>query len=182
MSVDGSQLVARARGAVERTFVGGTAPPAEEAWWSEPAATFVTLTRGGELRGCIGSVSPRRPLLEDVEHNARAAAFQDPRFAPLRPEELDAVRFEVSLLGPLEPLEFTDEADALRQLRPHVDGVVLTWQDHRGLFLPQVWDQLPEPARFLAALKRKAGLSPGFWAADVRLERFEVHKWKEPRE
>ncbi len=177
--MDGQQLVVRARGAVERSFSGAAPPPADAPWWSEPAATFVTLTRGGELRGCIGSVSPRRTLLDDVEHNARAAAFDDPRFAPLRSEELGDVRFEVSLLGPLEPIRFVGEADALRQLRPHVDGVVLTWGHHRGLFLPQVWEQLPEPARFLAALKRKAGLRPDFWAADVRLERFEVHKWKE---
>ena len=164
--MDGAQLVARAREAVERSFSRTEARPADEAWWLEPAATFVTLTRGGQLRGCIGSVTPRRGLLEDVEHNARAAAFQDPRFSPLRADELDAVRFEVSLLGPLEPIRFTDEADALRQLRPHVDGVVLSWQRHRALFLPQVWDQLPEPSRFLAALKRKAGLSPDFWAQD----------------
>lgn len=181
MSMDGERLVARAREAVTRSFSGAASPSADEAWWSHPAATFVTITRDGQLRGCIGSVRPRRPLVEDVEHNARAAAFEDPRFAPLRSEELDHVRFEVSVLGPLEPVTFVDESDALRQLRPHRDGVVLTWGHHRGLFLPQVWDQLPEPEGFLAALKRKAGLRADFWDRDVRLERFEVHKWKEGR-
>ncbi|MGB7500992.1 MAG: AmmeMemoRadiSam system protein A, partial [Azonexus sp.] len=87
-------------------------------------ATFVTLTQRGELRGCIGSLEAWRPLLDDVQENARNAAFRDPRFEPLSADELPVTRVEVSLLTPPEPLTFTGEADALAQLRPDIDGVI----------------------------------------------------------
>ena len=89
-------------------------------------------------------------------------------------------RVEVSLLTPAESMTFTDEADALAQLRPEVDGVIFSAGRHRSTFLPQVWEQLPEPAVFLARLKQKAGLPPNYWGPDVRLERYTVKKWKEP--
>ena len=146
----------------------------------ENGATFVTLTQRGQLRGCIGSLEAWRPLLADVQENARNAAFRDPRFAPLRAEELPVTRVEVSLLTPAEPMAFTDEADALARLRPQVDGVIFSAGGHRSTFLPQVWEQLPDPAEFMAHLKQKAGLPASYWGADVRLERYEVLKWKEP--
>ncbi len=144
-----------------------------------PGAVFVTLTRNGQLRGCIGSLEAWRPLAEDVRKNALAAAFRDPRFKPLGIEELPATRVEVSLLGAPETMIFNSEADALAQLRPDIDGVILTAGRHRATFLPQVWEQLPEPATFLARLKEKAGLSASYWGPDVRLERYAVTKWKE---
>jgi AmmeMemoRadiSam system protein A len=140
---------------------------------------FVTLTERGELRGCIGSLEAWRPLHDDVVANARAAAFNDPRFAPLRAEDLSGVRVEVSLLSPAQAMSFTSEEDAIRQLRPGLDGVILEIGRHRGTFLPQVWESLPEPRQFMAQLKRKAGLPPNFWSADVNLSRYSVEKWKE---
>ncbi len=156
----------------------GTAS-AQWGWLAEPGATFVTLTRHGELRGCIGTLEAHRPLGVDVRENALAAAFRDPRFMPLSRVEFDDIRVEVSLLSPTEPLEARDEPSAWAALRPNVDGVVFEYGHHRSTFLPQVWEQLPEPAEFLAHLKRKAGLPAEFWAKEVRLSRYSVSKWKE---
>lgn len=144
-----------------------------------PGATFVTLTEGGRLRGCIGTLEAWRPLIEDVRANAVAAAFCDSRFAPLAAAELPAIRVEVSLLGASTPLDFRDEADALAQLRPAQDGVILSCDGRRATFLPQVWDELPEPREFLTQLKRKAGLPPTYWSERIALSRYSVHKWKE---
>lgn len=151
----------------------------QENWLDEPGASFVTLTRYGELRGCIGTLEAHRPLGVDVRENAVAAAFRDPRFMPLTLAEFDDTRVEVSLLSASEPLSVASEQDALALLRPNVDGVVFEYGHYRSTFLPQVWEQLPEPAEFMAHLKRKAGLSADFWADQVRLSRYTVSKWKE---
>lgn len=140
----------------------------------EDGACFVTLEEAGRLRGCIGSLNPRRPLKEDIAKNAVAAGFEDPRFPPLTAEEYEKVSIEVSVLGDPEPLEFTSERDALARLTPGEDGVILSWGPHRATFLPQVWQQLPEPEEFLAALKQKAGLPADFWSADLQIETYPV--------
>jgi AmmeMemoRadiSam system protein B/AmmeMemoRadiSam system protein A len=144
-----------------------------------PGASFVTLYGAGSLRGCIGSLTAQRALADDVEANALAAAFRDPRFRPLAVDELASLRVEVSILSAAEPLHCRDEADALRQLRPHVDGVILECGPRRATFLPQVWEQLPERAAFLAHLKRKAGLADDFWSPELHLSRYSVRKWQE---
>lgn len=177
----GAALLVRARNAIAAEFgILAAAPEPDHPRLKEPGATFVTLTQDGELRGCIGSIEAWRPLDQDIRANACAAAFRDPRFAPLTRQELPRTRVEVSLLTRPEPIAFADEADALRQLRPGVDGAVIEYGGHRGTFLPQVWESLPEPKDFLVHLKEKAGLPPDFWAQDVRLLRYEVTKWKEP--
>lgn len=145
----------------------------------EPGATFVTLMQDDRLRGCIGTLTPERSLAEDVCQNACDAAFRDPRFAPLRIEEWSVTRVEVSLLSLPQPLCCKDEADALAQLRPGIDGVIFVAGSRRATFLPQVWEQLPVPSEFLAYLKRKAGVPAGYWGPDVQLQRYEVLKWKE---
>ena len=123
-----------------------------------------------------------RSTVELLGFHAPLAAFHDPRTRALRPDELDLVRFSVSILGPCTPLPFSNQADARARLRPRVDGVILAWHGHRGLFLPKVWESLPEPAAFLDNLKRKAGLAPDFWHPDIELERFEVLEFDELRE
>jgi AmmeMemoRadiSam system protein A len=173
-------LVSLARAAISGRF-GLNVPVREEAGFlQQPGATFVTLKRNGQLRGCIGSLSVHRSLIEDVRANACAAAFQDPRFKPLRFEELNSIRVEVSLLSALQLMAFRDEADALSQLRPGIDGLVLECGRNRGTFLPQVWESLPEPQAFLRELKRKAGLAADFWHPELSLSRYTVAKWAEP--
>jgi uncharacterized protein len=137
-----------------------------------PGASFVTLRRRGDLRGCIGSLEAHRPLVVDVAENAFAAAFRDPRFAPLRADELADLELHVSVLSPPVELEFRDEADLLRQLRPGTDGLILTVDGHRGTFLPSVWESLPRPEQFLAQLKRKAGLPVEYWSPSLRVQRY----------
>ena len=175
----GAALVTLARNAIGERFgiaaVGVVSQPALD----RPGATFVTLIQDGELRGCIGSLEPRRPLSADVSANAVAAAFRDPRFPPLATHEFLATSVEVSLLSPPQAFAVFDEADLARQLRPGVDGIVLQYEARRATFLPQVWDMLPEPREFIAALKQKAGLRQDFWAAGVNVARYTVIKWKE---
>jgi hypothetical protein len=175
----GQALLIRARNAIGAEFgLPAVAEPDDPAL-AQPGAVFVTLTQQGELRGCIGSLEAWRPLREDVRANARAAAFRDPRFRPLAADELVRTRVEVSLLTPAVPIEFADEEDALRQLRPGLDGVILEYGSQRGTFLPQVWESLPDRREFFAHLKRKAGLPSGFWAEGIKLFRYEVQKWQE---
>jgi uncharacterized protein len=180
-AVEGDVLLAIARGAVAERFGATEMLVPERSWLSSLAATFVTINSGERLHGCIGSVEPRRSLLEDLRHNAVLAAFHDPRTRPLRADELDLVTFSISLLGPCTPIDFDDEADARRKLRPQIDGVILSHAERRGLFLPQVWQTLPDAGAFLDNLKRKAGLPTSFWSDEVTLERFEVTKFEELR-
>ncbi|MEW6119201.1 MAG: AmmeMemoRadiSam system protein B [Pseudomonadota bacterium] len=175
----GATLLSLARSGIAACFAPAPQPAFSSGWLQQPGASFVTLTRGGALRGCIGTLQAHRPLGDDVRENAVAAAFRDPRFAPLSRAEFEQVRVEVSVLSPSEPLAVANEAEALDRLRPHVDGVVFEYGHARSTFLPQVWEQLPEPADFLAHLKRKAGLAADFWSDTVRLSRYTVTKWKE---
>ena len=181
MSTDalGQALLTIARNAIAREFGMAGREFAPQPELAQTAATFVTLTQKGQLRGCIGSLQAHRPLAKDVAENAVAAAFQDPRFAPLRREELAGTRVEVSLLDAPQSMQFADEADALAQLQPGVDGLILTLGPRHATFLPQVWEQLPAPRDFLAHLKLKAGLPADFWDGRIRLARYGVQKWKE---
>jgi len=175
----GPALLARARNAIAARLGQPAVAEPDHAALKEPGATFVTLTQDGELRGCIGSLEAHRPLDRDVVANAVAAAFSDPRFPPLTLAELPRTRIEVSLLTAPQAMRFDDEADALGQLRPHVDGVILVAGHRRATFLPQVWEQLPDPRQFMAHLKQKAGLPADWWSSEVQLQRYEVRKWKE---
>lgn len=131
--------------------------------FQERRGTFVTLTRNGQLRGCIGHITAQAPLIESVRENALSAAFRDPRFRPLSADELDRIAIEVSVLTEPQPLTYTSAADLLAKLRPGVDGVILKKGYHQATFLPQVWEQLPRKEEFLAHLCMKAGLDPEAW-------------------
>lgn len=179
-ATDGSTLLRLARAAIADRLGWHYAAGPDHPSLDQPGATFVTLHKAGRLRGCIGSLQAHRSLREDVRANAQAAAFNDPRFEPLRLEELREIDIEVSLLSPQEPMAFVDERDLLSQLRPGLDGLVLQHEGYRATFLPQVWDTLPEPAQFLCELKRKAGLAPDFWHPAIRFARYGVQKWAEP--
>ena len=175
----GNMLLSLARSSIaeEFGFISHDLPRTD--WLQAPGAVFVTLTLRGQLRGCIGTLEAHRPLIDDVRHNAIAAAFQDPRFAPLTAAEFESVAIEVSLLTPSQPMTFQDEADALVQLRPNIDGVIFEYGRYRSTFLPQVWEQLPQPQQFMAHLKNKAGLPTDFWSPIVRLSRYSVQKFRE---
>jgi AmmeMemoRadiSam system protein A len=176
----GPVLLALARASIasalgQTCFADQSAP-----WLREKGACFVTLKQYGELRGCIGNIEARHSLLEAVMVAARGAAFKDPRFPPLSASELAITRIEVSLLSALEPMAAISEAEALSNIRPHVDGLLLESGRHHGVFLPQVWDSAPDARDFLGLLKLKAGLPPDFWSNEIRLYRFQVAKCSEP--
>lgn len=181
MSIDplGHALLTIARNAIEKEFGMKSRTVTPHPDLAKQAATFVTLTQKGQLRGCIGSLEARRALAMDVAENAISAAFRDPRFPPLRRGELEQTRLEVSLLDTPQPLCFTDEADALAQMCPGIDGLILECGNHRATFLPQVWESLPTPRLFLEHLKLKAGLPSDFWSQQLTLARYGVQKWKE---
>jgi len=151
-------------------------------WLEQQGACFVTLKINGELRGCIGSIEPHRSLREDVYTNAVNAALHDPRFPPLTMDEFARVHIEVSVLTPLQKMEAGSEAEVLSRLVPGVDGVVFEYGMHRATFLPQVWEQLPDPALFMAHLKQKAGLPAAFWHPDVLIYTYRVKKYAEQEE
>ena len=176
----GNILLPIARAAIARMLDLQHGADESAPWLAEYGACFVTLTQHGELRGCIGSLQAHRPLLEDVKANAVAAALHDPRFPSLRAAELDYTAVEISLLSPASAMTFDNEADALAQLAPGIDGVIFEYGRFRSTFLPQVWEQLPQPHDFMAHLKHKAGLPPTFWADEVKLSRYAVTKWREP--
>lgn len=173
----GLVLVEIAREAIGERLGLARARRRDDEWLARPAATFVTLHLEEALRGCIGSIDPRRPLGEDVAANARAAAFSDPRFEPLSVPEYGAIAVEVSVLSPRTPIEAASEAQAAARLRPGVDGVYLEYPGHAATFLPQVWENLPDPVEFLAALREKARLPARFWDPGIRLTRYTVEKY-----
>ena len=146
----------------------------------ELRATFTTLRRGGELRGCCGTLEAAHPLARSVTRSAFQAAFRDPRFGPVAETELGAVRLEVSVLSPLEPIIATDEADLLEQLTPGTDGLVLVDGVQRATFLPKVWETLPDPQQFLAALKLKCGLAADYWSEKLEFQRYRTTTYVEP--
>lgn len=175
----GRALLTIARGAIgARLGVSVASAPRHDAL-AQPAATFVTLKRDDELRGCIGSLEALRPLGVDVRENALAAAFRDPRFPPLAAAEFESTSVEVSLLSPSEPVVVVDEEDLVARLCPGIDGLIIAYGRRRATFLPQVWESLGEPRQFLAALKRKAGLPADFWSAELKIARYGVIKWAE---
>jgi AmmeMemoRadiSam system protein A len=178
-----ARLLAIARGSIAHGLAPGGPlpvdpegqPPALRA----PRASFVTLHRDGNLRGCIGHLEPVAPLARDVADNAHAAAFRDPRFSPLRAEELAQVHIEISVLTPPEPIDCDGEQALLAALVPGRDGVILAEGGCRGTFLPAVWEQLPRPELFLRSLKQKAGLAPDHWSDQLQAWRYRTESFGE---
>lgn len=181
----GTELLRLARGSIEHGFRHSEPLPVDEASLSAvlatPAATFTTLRLGGELRGCCGTLEASRALAADVADSAFRAAFRDPRFAPLRKAELATVRLEVSVLSPLESMSVAGEADLIDQLRPGSDGLVILAGGRRATFLPTVWESLPDPQQFLAALKVKCGLANDDWSEQLQFQRYRTASYVERR-
>jgi AmmeMemoRadiSam system protein A len=143
---------------------------------SQQRATFVTLEKNKQLRGCIGMLEAVLPLAEDISENAFSAAFKDPRFPPLHQSELKDLEIHLSILSPSEEINFTSEEDLIAQLRPNLDGLILESGSRRGTFLPSVWDSIPDPVQFLRHLKQKAGLAKNYWSDQIKVYRYTTEK------
>lgn len=144
-----------------------------------PGACFVTLHKQGQLRGCIGSIEARRLLLDDVLHNAFASAFRDHRFPPVQQGELADLHIEISILTPKQMIEANSEEELLDQLRPQVDGLIIQSGFRSATFLPQVWEQLPDPKQFLAHLKQKADMPVDIWPTDMECYKYQCIQFEE---
>jgi uncharacterized protein len=139
-------------------------------------ASFVTLQKNNQLRGCIGNLQASRSLVVDVCENAYAAAFRDPRFDPVKPSELDKLQISISVLTPAEVMSFKSEQDLIQQIQPGIDGLILQEGYNRGTFLPAVWEQLPKAEEFLQHLKLKAGLPADYWSESIQISRYGAEK------
>jgi len=167
-AAQGQRLVALARWTLAAHFSPNdpalpSEPDVSDPVFAAPWGTFVTLKIGGGLRGCIGRLSTDESLADGIRHNAISAAFQDPRFPPLSAQELSQVAISISVLTPAQPLEHRGGGDLLDRLKPGRDGVIIRKGGLSATFLPQVWEDLTEPAHFLTALCRKAGLPGSAW-------------------
>jgi AmmeMemoRadiSam system protein A len=160
-------LLTLARNAISLAIKGQAQPKIDVAGLSEllkaDGAAFVTLTKNKELRGCIGALEAYQPLVNDVREHAIAAALEDYRFPPVSSDELAAIQIEISRLTQPRVLEYIDSESLIQLLRPGVDGVILTDGMRRATFLPQVWEQLPNPEDFLGHLCHKMGANPDTW-------------------
>ncbi|MDH3482105.1 MAG: AmmeMemoRadiSam system protein A [Gammaproteobacteria bacterium] len=172
----GRELLRLARGSIEYGLVELEPLPIDCDELStallEPRATFTTLRLDGQLRGCCGTLEAMRPLAEDVTHSAFRAAFRDPRFGPVDSGELCSITLEVSVLSALESIPATGEADLVNQLTPGTDGLVVVADGRRATFLPKVWEMLPDPQHFVAALKAKCGLAGDYWSERLEFQRY----------
>jgi len=173
-------LLSLARASIKSRFMGASVDldNVEEEYpqLKEPGASFVTLTKDSQLRGCIGSLVARRSLLEDVLSNAQAAAFNDPRFMPLREDELNSTRIEVSVLSSPKILVYADIEDLRSKIQVGVDGVVLKEAHRQATFLPQVWEQLSDFDLFFSHLCQKAGLSSDCLKDHPEISVYQVEK------
>ncbi|WP_168204197.1 AmmeMemoRadiSam system protein A [Aliikangiella coralliicola] len=135
-------------------------------------ATFVTLKETNKLRGCVGTLTPYQPLIQDVAEHAFAAAFRDNRFPPVNHIEEPMLHISVSVLSPKEMMVVKDEKDLISQLEAGKDGIILQYQNHNATFLPAVWESLKDPKTFIKELKLKAGLAENFWSNEMKLSRY----------
>ena len=175
----GRTLLSLARGSIETNLLGNPEPTTAASWLSQSGATFVTLTKEDNLRGCIGSLEAARALAEDVVENALGAAFRDPRFPAMTAAEWSQCRVEVSLLSTPKPVRFADEANLLEQIEAGEDGLIVEADGRRATFLPQVWEDIGDKRVFLSQLLRKAGLPADTRLTRCKISRYRVAKWKE---
>ncbi|MBM3891208.1 MAG: AmmeMemoRadiSam system protein B [Verrucomicrobia bacterium] len=160
-------LLELARRSVNEVVMKGRLPTVDGSGYPrkffEPKGCFVTLTKNGQLRGCIGHIVPQAPLCQAVMENSLSSATRDTRFPPVQPDELKAIEVEVSVLTVPQPLPFSSPEDLLNKLQPYKDGVVLQVAGRGATYLPQVWEQIPDKVMFLSSLSQKAGCPPDAW-------------------
>jgi len=181
---DRRELLKLARQAIEQGVAGRPQAPCESPAFSaamrEKGACFVTLTIGGALRGCIGSLEATRALAADVQEHALDAAVNDYRFPPVTPEEAPHLHIELSVLSAPAPLDYCSRDDLLRKLRPGIDGVILESGRRRATFLPQVWEKVPGTVEFLGLLCEKMGMPADAWQrGGMRVSTYLVESFEE---
>jgi AmmeMemoRadiSam system protein A len=181
-----SILLRLARQAIEAAICGNPEPQIDLSRLPKAlqatGASFVTLTKRGELRGCLGSLEASQPLVLDVCDHAIAASLNDYRFSPVTPEELPELEIEISRLTPPCALIYENPNDLLTLLKPGRDGVVLADGAHRATFLPQVWQKIPDKEQFLSYLCRKMGASAGLWRMrKLQVFTYQVEEFHEER-
>ena len=183
-AVLGEELLRLARSTVEEALASGRqsvpSPMSLPPHLRQEGAAFVTLRDrdSGELLGCVGSLEAHRPLGVDVAAHALDAAFHDSRFLPLTPEQGEHMAVEVSVLGPLEDFP-AHGYDNLVDRAPRGKGLFISAGGHRATYLPQVWEEIPDPAAFVASLWRKAGLPPGAWPPGMQVWTYDVAEYAE---
>ncbi len=139
---------------------------------SVDAAVFVTLTRDGALRGCVGSLEARTPLVQAVANAAHNAAYRDRRFDAIAADEIDALEIEISLLSEMVPMAVRDRDELLAQLEPGRDGLLIEDRGMRATFLPKVWQSIPRAEDFVGQLMLKAGMPAAYWSPSIRCSRY----------
>lgn len=173
---DWQTLLTVARHAIKYGLAYNKVPSLELEKYSDalrqPGASFITLKESNVLRGCIGTLEAYQPLVQDVAEHAFGAAFRDPRFAPINHIEEPVVHISISVLSSSEVMNFESEENLLSQLEVGTDGLILEYQNHKGTFLPSVWEQLPDKQEFLNHLKKKASLSADFWSDEIKVSRY----------
>lgn len=173
---EGARIFRAAAQSVGYAIKNGKAPKVDistfPAVLQEERATFITINKNGQLRGCIGTIQAHQPLIADVVENAYKAAMKDPRFPPIQEDETPSLELSISLLSPMAAMSFSDEANFMDQVRPKIDGLIIADQGKRSVFLPQVWESIPDPVEFVRRLKQKAGLPADHWSASFQAWRF----------
>lgn len=180
----GAFLVKQARKVIDSRINKKAVPEFPcDGWLSLKRGVFVTLHTfpEKELRGCIGFSEPCFSIKDAVMRAAVAAAVEDPRFAPLKDSELNKTIVEISVLTLPQKIEASTEKEILESITPKVDGIILERNNSSGLFLPQVWDELPDKKEFLEQLCYKAGISDeDAWRAEgTKLYKFSVQAFEE---
>lgn len=175
----GTVLIRLAREAIGAALGGPPVTKPALPRLDEPGACFVSLKQGEALRGCIGNLRISPTLYDAVVHNAEAAALHDPRFSPLRRDELGRTRIEISLMSPLEPIPAGTRAELLAHLRVGVDGLVLSAGPHSAVFIPAMWEQIPDADEFIDHLLAKGRFPRGRWPAGMHAERFTAEHFVE---
>ncbi len=181
---DRGTLLKLARQTIQLTAAGERLPRLDLEAYTEDlrreGASFVTLTIGGQLRGCIGALEAYQPLVLDVQEHAAAAASEDYRFRPVRPEEVPLLEIEISRLTPTQALQYENWQDLIAQLRPGLDGVLIRDGGRRATFLPQVWEKLPDPQNFMSHLCVKMGAPENYWQTQkLDVYTYQVEEFKE---
>jgi AmmeMemoRadiSam system protein A len=181
---DKKTLIQFARKSIESMVRNGSIPEIDLEMQSSalqnPGTSFITLTKNGDLRGCIGGLEPKHALIQDVIEHAAAAAVDDYRFPPVTSEELDQIKIEISILTPPIRLPYDTPEELVSLLRPGIDGVTLHYGMHRATFLPQVWEKLPDANQFLSHLCNKMGLNWDFWLKnDLQVSVYQVIHFQE---